>query len=118
MFKYIVLKTDDIQKYTGNLSKETLKKTCSLISSGRQKDGKNPENNYLVINSDEPYASQIYLIMHKKGHTPCADCEKETAKRYPLRTYCPLDCPWLTLRNRMKRLAEYEQLPKVPIEGR
>lgn len=73
--KYLVLKHEDIQKYTKtseitgrNFATSTLAKICERISSGRIKDGKNPYNQYLVINADEPYAPEIVEILKRNGH--------------------------------------------------
>lgn len=66
--KFTMFKNEDIEKYTGNLTKEVLKKTGALIASGRERDGKNPNNTYLVINTDEPYANEIVEILKKNGH--------------------------------------------------
>lgn len=66
--KFIVFKREDIEKYTGNLSKAALKKSSELIMAGREKDGKNPDNKYLVINVDEPYADEVIEIMKRNGH--------------------------------------------------
>jgi hypothetical protein len=48
--------------------KAVLKKTSELIRAGREKDGKNPNNKYLVINVDEPYADEVIEILKRNGH--------------------------------------------------
>lgn len=66
--KFIVFKNEDIEKYTGNLSEATLRKTAELIESGRMKDGKSTGNTYLVINTDESYAGEVIEILKRNGH--------------------------------------------------
>lgn len=68
MDKYIVFKSEDIEKYTGNLTKAVLEKTAFLIAAGRARDGRLCNHRYAVINLDEPYAPEIIEIMKRNGH--------------------------------------------------
>lgn len=42
-----------------------LSKVLKSIEEGRQKDGKKPFNNYLVINQDEPYIEEVFEVLKK-----------------------------------------------------
>lgn len=69
--KYIVIKRDDVEKYLVNdtaLDWKALFKSClGLITVGRKKDGKK-DKLYVVVNQDEPYAEDIWmLIEHGKS---------------------------------------------------
>lgn len=66
--KFIVLKVEDIDKYTGSIIKAALLKADLLIKSGRERDRKKKDNTYLVINTDEPYAPEVVEILKRNGH--------------------------------------------------
>lgn len=67
--KFIVIKTEDLLKYVPSIFKlAMLDNDLSDIAAGRAKDGKKPDNEYLVINLDEPYASEVIEIMKRHGH--------------------------------------------------
>lgn len=57
--KFLVLKNEDIEKYTGNLFKAALSKAINSIRQGRSLEDKSTDNTYLVINVDEPYAGIV-----------------------------------------------------------
>ena len=38
------------------------------IKEGRAKDGKEPFNNYIVMNLDEPYIDEMIAVMKRNGH--------------------------------------------------
>jgi|GEM_PF-1305312 len=57
--KYLVLKNEDIEKYTGNLFKAALEKAIHSIRYQRSSAGKTVDNTYLIVNTDEPYAGQV-----------------------------------------------------------
>lgn len=61
--KYLVLKNEDIERYTGNLSKAAINKACTLIKNGRMLDNKPVNNCYLVVNTDELYAGRVADII-------------------------------------------------------
>lgn len=48
-----------------------------FIISKRKQDGKSVDNEYLVINTDEPYIEQIIEILKKNNHWPGYEKEKE-----------------------------------------
>ena len=65
-FKFQVLKNEDILKY---LSMEQISKFAIFVAQinlRREQDGK-PQNEYLVINTDEPYADEVIDIMKRHG---------------------------------------------------
>lgn len=65
--KYVVIKRDDIEKYLSNEGKKALYHCLDSLIDSRRHDGKQ-ENNYLVINTNEPYAGEIAQIMQRHGH--------------------------------------------------
>ena len=62
--KYLVLKWDDIDKYLTRIERENLLVVCKKIEIYRSFDGKE-ENNYVVVNEDEPYAEQVWELIRK-----------------------------------------------------
>jgi len=63
--KFAVLKIDDVRKYCSEESKRDLDKVVLEITTGRMEDGKNPDNHYLIVNIDEPYADEVKSIIEK-----------------------------------------------------
>jgi len=67
--KFIVIKIDDLKKYVNSVFKlAMLENDLNDIQAGRKADGKAPCNEYLVINTDEPYAGEIIEILKRNGH--------------------------------------------------
>lgn len=70
--RYTILNEHDYQKYTSKELKEKFEEVFDEvlegIEIGRDLDGKNPFNNYVVINLDEPYIDKIIEIMKHNGH--------------------------------------------------
>lgn len=67
--KFIVIKIEDLVKYVKSPFKiAMLKNDLKDIQDGRKDEGKNPSHEYLVINTDEPYAPEIIEIMKRNGH--------------------------------------------------
>jgi len=66
--KFTVLKNADIKKYLEHEDRLTLAKLIGKIQNGRIEDGKNPNNTYLVINTDEKYAPKVVEILKRNGH--------------------------------------------------
>ncbi len=70
--KFTVINERDYKKYVPKEVKArfeaNFKHVSRSIESGRMKDGKEPYNNYLVINLDEPYADEVIEIMKRNGH--------------------------------------------------
>lgn len=67
-YKFLVLKWDDVDSY---LTEEEIKQLGCLmgkIEEIREAKGKSRYNDYLVINTDEQYASDIVKIMKENGH--------------------------------------------------
>ena len=63
--KYIVIKLDDIKKYSANI--DDLESICRYINMRRRQDGKSI-NTYLVVNTNEPYIADVAQILYENGH--------------------------------------------------
>lgn len=67
--KFIVIKIDDLLKHVNSVFKlAMLDNDLQDIQTGRKAEGKEPVPEYLVINTDEPYASEVIEIMKRHGH--------------------------------------------------
>ena len=66
--KFIVLKVEDVYKHLDFNQRRSLDGSCRSIAYHREKSGKKPDNTYLVINTDEPYAPEIVEILKRNGH--------------------------------------------------
>lgn len=70
--KYFVIKIEDADKYLKDYDPEfdlrdEFEYILHTIALGRAKDGKK-YNEYVVINTDEPYFEEIKAIMKRNGH--------------------------------------------------
>lgn len=63
--KYIVLKTEDVEKYCSFEQQEQLMEICGDIHAGRFRAVKEEENRYLVVNVDEPYAHNVRTLIEE-----------------------------------------------------
>ena len=61
--RFIVIKNSDADKYLTEAEKESLSDIMIAIINGRARDGKTPENTYLVCNTDEPYAEKVMRVI-------------------------------------------------------
>jgi len=70
--RFTVINERDFRQYVPALLREEfrvkLNQVADWIENGRKMDGKPPFNNYIVINTDEPYAHEIVEILKKNGH--------------------------------------------------
>jgi hypothetical protein len=66
--KFTVLKNEDINKYLDEREKSDLSRILWKVQELRLLDGKPPLNTYLVVNTDEPYATDIVRIMKANSH--------------------------------------------------
>lgn len=66
--KFTVLKNDDVIKYLNPEDTKALVRIIEKTQGGRIRDGKNPSNLYLVINTDEKYAPKVVEILKRNGH--------------------------------------------------
>jgi len=66
--KFIVIKRDDAQNFLDRVQLDILSRILKAIASGRRRKGKKTDNEYLVINVDEPYAPEIIEILKRNGH--------------------------------------------------
>ena len=64
--KYIVIKIEDVNKYLGLLPqlKTELDGILCFIAACRKVDRK-PENSYVVVNQDEPYADIVWQLIER-----------------------------------------------------
>lgn len=65
--KYTVLKNDDLNKYHTSSTIEFIERAGDAINERRISEGKNV-NTYIVINTVEPYASEVIDILKRNGH--------------------------------------------------
>jgi hypothetical protein len=66
--KHIVIKWADFVKYINNGFKTAmLKNDLEDIQAGRKADGKEPCPEYIVVNTDEPYANEIIEVLKQHG---------------------------------------------------
>ena len=66
--KFIVIKQDDLYRYTSDQDKINLARILKNIRDGRVKFGRETGNKYFVINIDESYAGDVVEILRKNGH--------------------------------------------------
>lgn len=65
--KYIVIKIADLLKYVPSVFKlAMLDNDLKDIAEGRAQDGK-PVNEYIVVNTDEPYAAEIIEVLKRNN---------------------------------------------------
>ena len=74
--KFVVLKIEDIEEYLPKVAQLQLKMVQVRIECSRVLDFKSIDNEYLVINVDEPYAPEIIEILKKNGHWGEQEVEK------------------------------------------
>ena len=65
--KFVVLKREDLNRLDGN-TRGGVTRAANRIGDMRALEGKNPSPEYLVINTDEPYAGEIIEILKRNGH--------------------------------------------------
>ena len=66
--KFIVIKIADLKYINSGFKVAMLKNDLDDIQAGRKTEGEDPSPEYLVINTDEPYAPEIIEIMKRNGH--------------------------------------------------
>ena len=65
--KFVVMKVDDINQVLAEHEIDNLVSMMDSIARYRNMLGK-PENEYVVINVDEPYFPEVKAIMERNGH--------------------------------------------------
>lgn len=65
--KYTVINNEDL-KFLPKTQQLWLVNILGMININRMDRGKSPDNRYLVINTDEPYADEVISIMKKHEH--------------------------------------------------
>jgi len=65
---HIVIKREDIFKYLTDNQIKNLDAILDIISHGRKKDGKKPDNSYYICNTDEPYADKVLKVILDGEH--------------------------------------------------
>jgi len=63
--KYVLFKTDDIEKYCSFEQQEQLYDMANDMARGRANDEKEEENLYYVVSLDETYANEVKEIIEK-----------------------------------------------------
>lgn len=66
--KFIVLKNEDVLQHLNAFDRKDLIRVLEKIAKGRKLAGKEIDHNYLIINTDEPYAEQVIDIMRDNNH--------------------------------------------------
>lgn len=66
--KFIVIKREDTHNFLDRVQRDILDRMLKAIASGRRRNGKKADNEYLVINTDEPYAPEVIEILKRNGH--------------------------------------------------
>lgn len=70
--QYTIINERDVDKYLSIGEQQdlaiVLDRILGNIEHGRGKEGKNPHNSYIVINTDEPYIDEIVEVMKRHGH--------------------------------------------------
>lgn len=62
--KYLVLKLEDIADALSNHEQAQLGAMIWKINAARTRTGKK-ENNYVVVNEDEPYAEEVWALIQQ-----------------------------------------------------
>ncbi|SPY16137.1 Uncharacterised protein [Paenibacillus polymyxa] len=79
--KFTVLKNEDINNYLDEREKSDLSRILWKVQELRLLDGKSPLNTYMVVNTDEPYATDIVRIMQANNHWgPISDSNQAEMK--------------------------------------
>lgn len=66
--KFTVIKNEDIEKHLDEQDKSELSRILWKIQELRLVEGKSALNTYLVINTDEQYATDVVRILQDNGH--------------------------------------------------
>lgn len=61
--KFVVFKIEDAEKYLNMGEHNKIVELLGKIAQGRIQDGKKANNQYLVINTDEPYAESVFEVI-------------------------------------------------------
>jgi hypothetical protein len=76
--KYVVIKIDDLKKYVKSPFKiAMLDNDLQDITAGRKADGKKPHNEYIIINTDEPYAQEVADIIKRHEQQKLEELEEQ-----------------------------------------
>jgi hypothetical protein len=65
--KYLVIKWADLRKYLTQdvfVKFDIITYICDVVNEGRHKEGKK-DNTYVVVNEDEPYAEDVWMLIEK-----------------------------------------------------
>jgi hypothetical protein len=65
--KFTVIKNDDIRQYLSEEEQKELRILLFVINRAREEIGKGI-NEYLVVNTDEPYAQEVINVLKRNGH--------------------------------------------------
>lgn len=65
---HTVIKNEDADKHLTAEEKVQLLRLFNKVRSGRTTEGKQAVNTYLIVNTDESYASDVVQILKDNGH--------------------------------------------------
>ena len=65
--KFIVFKLEDVEKL-GHYYQRALEEVAYIIERNRRANEQTVDNEYLVINTDEPYRDEIIDVLKRNGH--------------------------------------------------
>lgn len=77
--KFTAIKNEDVEKYLDTRDKSELSRILWKIEQSRYEEGKETTNTYLMINTDEPYISEIIDILKANGHWGTTDDPNQLA---------------------------------------
>jgi hypothetical protein len=63
--KHIVIKIEDLTRINSMFKIAMLKNDLDDIAESRKAEGKEPTNEYIVVNTDEPYIEEIIEVLKK-----------------------------------------------------
>lgn len=65
---HTVIKNEDVEKHLTEMEKVQLLRLLNKVKAGRASEGKQAVNVYLIVNTDESYASDVVQILKDNGH--------------------------------------------------
>jgi hypothetical protein len=80
--KFTVIKNEDAEKYLDDRDRSELSRILWKIQELRLLEGKPPLNTYLVVNTDETYATDIIRMMQANNHWGSASDPNQAVMQY------------------------------------
>ncbi|GAS82434.1 hypothetical protein [Paenibacillus amylolyticus] len=66
--KHTVIKNEDVEKHLNELERVQMLRLLNKVRVGRASEGKQAVNTYLIVNTDEVYATDVVQILKDNGH--------------------------------------------------